>query len=51
MGLSAFTWVAFFLKKSSTFWLVFTTTFVALDLPRLLPVGAFFYVGIFTSVA
>ena len=51
IGLSAVPQVAFFLKKSSTLWLVLAITSVALGLPLLLPVGAFFLVGVCTSEA
>ena len=51
MGLSELTWGAFFLKKSSTLRLVLAITSVALGLPLLLPVGAFFLDGVCTREA
>ena len=51
IGLSALTWGVFLRKNWSTLGLVFAITSVALGLPRLLPVGAFFLVGVWTREA
>ena len=51
IGLSALICGAFLWKNWSTLWLVFAITSVALGLPLLLPVGAFFLEGMWTRVA
>ena len=51
IDLSALIWGAFLGKNWSTLWLVFAITSVALGLPLLLPVGAFFLVGVWTRDA
>ena len=51
MGLSALVWGVFLRKNWSTLWLVFAITSVALGLPLLFPVGAFFLEGVWTKEA